>query len=63
MCQIHGLGDRRIMRNVKTIPGLFQHALMVADIDKKKIRNVERKTCIERRKIRLLNDVKTRKRF
>ena len=34
---------------------------MVADIDKKKIRNVVRKTCDERRKISLLKDVKIRK--
>ena len=40
-------------------PGEFQRALVVADIDKKKIINVVRKTCAERRKI----DVKIRKRF
>ena len=37
--------------------------LIVADIDKWKIRKVVRKTCAERRKIRLLNDVKIRKRL
>ena len=31
---------RRFMRNVKAIPGEFQHALVIADIDKKKIRTV-----------------------
>ena len=31
--------------------------LVVADIDKKELRNVVRKTCIERRKISLLRDV------
>ena len=36
---------------------------MVADIDMKKIRKVVRKTCTEIRKISLLKDVKTRKRF
>ena len=36
---------------------------MVANIDKKKIRKVVRKTCAERRKISLLKDVKIRKRF
>ena len=35
---------------MKTIPGEFQHALVIADIDKRKIRNVVRKTCAERRK-------------
>ena len=36
---------------------------MVADIGKKKIRNVVRKTCAESRKVRLLKDVKIKKRF
>ena len=49
------------MRNVKAIHEEVQHAFVVADIDKKKIRNVVRKTCAERRKISLLNDVKIRK--
>ena len=43
--------------------GSFQHALVIADIDKKKIRNIVRKTCAERRKISLLKDVRIRKRF
>ena len=43
---------------MKVIPGEFQHALMVADIEKEEISNVERKTCTERRKISLLKDVK-----
>ena len=41
----------------------LQHALVIADIDKKKIRKVVRKTCAERRKITLLKDVKIRMRF
>ena len=49
------------------IPGEFQHVLLIADIDKKKInkeiRNVVIKACAERRKISLLKDVKIRKRF
>ena len=36
---------------------------MVADIDKNKIRNVVRKTCIDRRKISLLKVVKISKRL
>ena len=40
----------------------FQHASVIADIDRKKIRNIVRKTCAERRKISLLKDVKIRKR-
>ena len=41
----------------------FQYALVVADIDKNKIRNVVRKTCTERRKIRMLKGVNFRKIF
>ena len=48
---------------MKVILGEFQHALVVADIDTKKMRNVVRKTCTERRKIRLLKDLMIRKRF
>ena len=51
------------MQNVKAIPGEFQHAIVVTDTDKKKIRYVVIKTCTEQRKISLLKDVKTRKRF
>ena len=36
---------------------------MIADIDKKKIRNVVRKTCTESRKISLLKNMKIRKRL
>ena len=36
---------------------------MIADIDKRNIRKVVRKTCAKRRKITLLKDVKIRKRF
>ena len=39
----------------------FQHALVMADIDKRKIRKVERKTCAERRKTSLLKDVEITK--
>ena len=46
---------------MKAIHGEFQHALVVADIDKRKIRNVVRKSCAERRKISLLKDLEIRK--
>ena len=42
---------RRLKRNVKAIPGEFQHALVIVNIDKNKIRKVVTKTCTERRKI------------
>ena len=48
----------RFIQNVKAIPGEFQHALLIEDIDKRKIRKVVRKTCAGRRKITLLKDVK-----
>ena len=51
---------QRFVQNVKTTPGEFQHTSVMVDIDKKKIRNVVRKTCAE---IRLLIDVQIRKRF
>ena len=37
------------LQNVKAIPGLLQHALVVADFDNNNIKEVVRKTCIERR--------------
>ena len=54
---------RQTMQNVKAITGELQHAIVIADIDNKKIRKVVRKTCAERRKICLLKDVKIRMRF
>ena len=39
---------QRYTQNVTAIPGKFQHAIVVADIDKRKIRKVVRKTCTER---------------
>ena len=46
---------------MKAIPGEFQNALVVADIDMNKITKIVKKTCTERRKIRLLKDVTIRK--
>ena len=48
---------------MKAIPGEFQHALLIVDIDKKKIRKVVRKTCAGRRKICLLKYLMIRKRY
>ena len=45
---------RRFIQNMKANHVEFQHVLLVADIEKKKIRTVVRKTCTERRKITLL---------
>ena len=51
------------IQNMKAIHGEIQHALVIADIDKKKIRKVVRKTCAERRMISLLKYEMMRKRF
>ena len=52
------------IQNVKKIDGEFQHALVmvIADIEKK-LSEVVKKVCAERRKISLLKDVKIRKRL
>ena len=50
-------------QNTKATPGEFQHALVIADIHKQKMRKVVRMTCPERRKISLQKDVKIRKRY
>ena len=47
---------RRFSLIVVAIPEELQHSLVVADIDKKKIRKVVRKICTERRRISLLKD-------
>ena len=54
---------RRLIQNVNAIPGEFQHSLVLADIKKKKMRNVVRKTCTERIEINLLKDLKIMKLF
>ena len=46
---------RRFLQK-KAIPGEYQHALVIADIDNKKIRKVVKRACSERRKISLMKD-------
>ena len=48
---------------MKAVNGKFHHALVVADIDKGKIKHAVRKTCADRRKISLLKELKIRKQF
>ena len=48
---------QRFFFNMKAIPTERQHALVVTDIDMRKMRKVVRKTFAERRKITLLKDV------
>ena len=51
------------LQNKTAIPGDFQHVLLLADIDKNKIRKVVRKINVKRKKISLLKDEKIRKQF
>ena len=46
-------GHQRFIWHVKAIPGKFIHALVIADIDKRKIKKVVEKTCAGRRKLNL----------
>ena len=48
---------RRFIGIVKTISLEFQHALVIADIGKRKMRKVVKKTRVERRMISFLKDV------
>ena len=54
---------RQSIQSVKAMPGEFLHALVIADMDMKKIMKVEEMTCAEIIEISLLKDVKIRKRF
>ena len=51
------------LQNKTAIPRDFQHVLLLADIDKNKIRKVVRKINVKRKKISLLKDEKIRKQF
>ena len=51
---------QRFIQNLKALHP-WGHASVVAYIDERKIRNVVKKTCTERRKTSLLKDVKIRK--
>ena len=48
---------QRFMQNVNAIPGEFLYALVIVDMDRKKMRQVEKEACPERMKISLLKDV------
>ena len=58
-----GKDSRKYLRDVKTIPGELQHRLVVADLDKKKLKKVVRKGAVERRMVWKLKDEETRARF
>uniref|UniRef100_A0A0L8GGR7 Endonuclease/exonuclease/phosphatase domain-containing protein n=1 Tax=Octopus bimaculoides TaxID=37653 RepID=A0A0L8GGR7_OCTBM len=58
-----GMENRKYLRGVKTIPGELQHRLVVADSDKRKVKNCVRKGTVERRKVWKLREEKTRARF
>ena len=54
-----GQGERKLLRDVKVIPGELQHRLVVADLVKK----VVRKEAFKRRKVWKLREDDTRARF
>ena len=54
---------RWFIENVKAISEEFQYALVIADIDKRKIMKVVKKTCAERREITLMKGLKIGERF
>ena len=58
-----GKDSRKYLRDVKTIPGELQHRLVVADLDKKKLKKVVRKGAVERRMVWKLKEEETRARF
>ena len=58
-----GKGNRKYLREVKVIPGEFQHRLVVTDLVKKKVKKVVRKKAIERRKVWKLKEDDKRARF
>ena len=41
---------RQSIQNVKAIPGVLQHALVIEDRDKRKTRNVVRKTVVREKR-------------
>ena len=53
-------GNKKYLRNVKVIPGEFQHRLVVTDLVKKKMKKVVRNEAIERKKVLKLNEDDTR---
>uniref|UniRef100_A0A0L8HPX6 Uncharacterized protein n=1 Tax=Octopus bimaculoides TaxID=37653 RepID=A0A0L8HPX6_OCTBM len=58
-----GRRNRKYLRDVKTIPGELQHRLVVADLDKKKVKKCMRKGTVESRKVWKLKEEETRARF
>ena len=54
---------RQFIKNVRAFTWECHHALVIADIDKRKIRKVVKKISAERIKITLLKGVKIGKRF
>ena len=55
-----GQKDRKYLRDVKVIPCELQHRLVVADMDKRKLKKVVKAEQIERRRVWKLKDKETR---
>uniref|UniRef100_A0A0L8H0B0 Endonuclease/exonuclease/phosphatase domain-containing protein n=1 Tax=Octopus bimaculoides TaxID=37653 RepID=A0A0L8H0B0_OCTBM len=58
-----GRKNRKYLRDGKIIPGELQHRLVVADLDKKKVKKCVRKGMVERRKVWKLKEEATRAMF
>ena len=55
--------DRKLIRNVKVIPGLLQHGLLVMDIISKEMGKKVNKKFVPRRKTWLLRNAEVKKEF
>ena len=57
------VGDRKYLRDVKVISGELQHRLVVADLQRKRMKKVLRKDVIVRRKVWKLKEHDVREKF
>uniref|UniRef100_A0A0L8G5Q4 Endonuclease/exonuclease/phosphatase domain-containing protein n=1 Tax=Octopus bimaculoides TaxID=37653 RepID=A0A0L8G5Q4_OCTBM len=58
-----GRKNRKYLRDVKTISRELQHRLVVADLDKRKVKKCMRKGMVERRKMWKMKEEETRASF
>jgi hypothetical protein len=55
--------DRKYVKNVKAIPGMLQHSLVVMDVVSKEMGKKEKEKFVPRRKTRKLKDAQVKKQF
>lgn len=55
--------DRKFVKNVKAIPGMLQHSMVVMDVVSKEMKKRDREKFVSRRKTWKLQDVEVRKEF